>query len=72
MTETRIQIGMPHRVNAYAEPFEGGVRIDTEQMIVDLVMVCKVAEVTKSQFLDKMAEMWDSVEVVVFPPEPNQ
>lgn len=55
------------RIKAYARraPHGRGVVIDTEQMIVDLVMVYKASGYTAKDLEDAIRETWPQVEVTV-------
>jgi hypothetical protein len=61
LTETHM-----HRANAYATPAaDGGVNIDVEGMMVDLIAIVKTGGITRDMLLDKIREMWNEVQVEV-------
>lgn len=47
----------------------GGVQVDTEAMMVDLVTVAKAGGITREQFLTFATQTWDKVEVSVTIPK---
>jgi hypothetical protein len=53
-------------IRAYSRPAPyGGVTIDTEQMLVDLVTVCKAGGISKETFLEEVHFKWNLVKVKV-------
>lgn len=55
------------RLNAYSKPTpDGGVSVDAEGMMVDLVTVAKAAGCpSKAEFLEFAGEIWDKVKVQI-------
>ena len=53
------------RLNAYSTRVPGGTKVDVEGMAVDLVSVMKAFGCPRHEFLELMAQTWDSVEVAV-------
>lgn len=56
---------MADGIKAYARPSQGGVTIDVEAMIVDLITVYKASGHTLDQLQGLIAETWPQVEVRV-------
>lgn len=55
---------MMERLNAYCtKTADGGVNVDTEGLIVDLVTVLKASGIPKEEFLRGCNEIWDEVQV---------
>ena len=54
------------RINAYCKPSpDGGVTVDIEGMMVDMITIVKAGGINKKAFLDKASKTFDEVEVKV-------
>jgi hypothetical protein len=55
------------RMNAYSTPLpDGGVEIDCEGMAIDLIVALKAFSCPRAEFLRKITELWDEIEVETF------
>jgi hypothetical protein len=53
-------------INAYSRPSaDGGITVDSERMLVDLITVLKASGATKESFLEWAAQTFDAVEVEI-------
>ncbi len=53
-------------INAYSRPSpDGGITVDVESMLVDLITVMKASGATKEIFLDMVAKTFEEVRVDV-------
>lgn len=61
------------RIKAYSTPSpDGGVTVDIEGMLVDLITIVKAGGITKKIFLDQTSKTFDEVEVMVTIPDKNK
>jgi hypothetical protein len=56
------------RLNAYATPADsGGVDLDVEGLAIDLIVALKAGgSCPRAEFLRKLTELWDEIEVETF------
>jgi hypothetical protein len=60
------------RLNAYSTPLpDGGAVIDAEGMAIDLIIALKMAGCPREEFLRRLPQLWDEIEVEVIPPLSN-
>jgi hypothetical protein len=60
------------RMNAYSTPLpDGGVEIDCEGMAIDLIVALKAFNCPRTEFLRKMTELWDEIQVETFTASPK-
>jgi hypothetical protein len=60
------------RLEAYAIPTKrGGIDLDVEGLAIDFVVALKVGGCSRAEFLDKITDLWDTIEVTLEPEGPK-